>query len=55
MKICHIKFVAYTHVHLADKTCHILLVCCNRLKTGLYYKGVLHGYILSFEGFVRNV
>jgi hypothetical protein len=23
MKTCHVKFVAYTHVHLANKTCHI--------------------------------
>jgi hypothetical protein len=23
MKTCHIKFVAYTHVYLANKTCHI--------------------------------
>jgi hypothetical protein len=23
MKTCHVKFVAYTRVHLANKTCHI--------------------------------
>jgi hypothetical protein len=29
----HIKFVAYTHVHLANKTCHIKT--CHRKLAGL--------------------
>ena len=48
MKTCHIKYVAYTYVHFANKTCHILvienlLVCKNQPGTMLSSKNHTSG------------
>ena len=51
MKTCHVKFVAYTHVHLANKTCHIKtchkdienVLGCNRLEADKESAPITHG------------
>ena len=35
MKTCHIKFVEYTHVHLANETCQIKFKSVTGLKESL--------------------
>jgi hypothetical protein len=49
MKTCHIKFVAYTHVHLANKIFHIKT--CHRKLARLF--GILiicHSESLGYIG-----